>query len=416
MLADLKRILAIQALRALAYGFGAVVLGSSLAAGGLAAWQVGLVFTAMLVGMAGVSVLVGRYAERWGRRRSYLALLGVMGVAGAVFALAGSVLVLVLAALTGTMSTDPNESGPITSLEQAMMGSAPASQRAAVFGRYNATAYLAGAVGALAAGGPVLLRQVVPALPSDRRYLLVFPLLALVAIAVGRRLSPEVEAPGSGAPGSGAPGVRAPRRTAGLGPSRRTVRQLATLFAVDSLAGGFVVQTFLVYWFTRRYGADAAVMGLVFFGVGLLAAASSIAAGWLGGRIGLLRTMVFTHLPSNVMLALIPLAGSLPGAVVLLLARSALSQMDVPARQAYVVSMVTPSERTAAAAYTNTARYVTRPVGPLGAGLLVAQVGLVAPFLVAGILKSGYDLVLYAMFRRVPLPEEPAGSERAARP
>ena len=195
------------------------------------------------------------------------------------------------------------------------------------------------------------------------------------------------------------------RSERGLHRSRGVVRRLAGLFAVDAFAGGFIVQSFIVFWFGRQFGADAALMGLVFFGVGLLQAGSSVLAGWLGGRIGLLNTMVFTHLPSNVILALIPLAPSLAVAVLLLLARSALSQMDVPARQAYVAALVDPAERTAAAAYTNAARHVVRPVGPALASVSMTMAAGV-PFLVAGGLKAVYDVALYFMFRRVRLGDD----------
>jgi MFS family permease len=183
------------------------------------------------------------------------------------------------------------------------------------------------------------------------------------------------------------------------------VQRLAALFSLDAFAGGFIVQSFIVFWFGRQFGADAELMGLVFFGVGLLQAGSSVAAGWLGARIGLLNTMVFTHLPSNVLLALIPLASSLLVAVLLLLARSALSQMDVPARQAYVAALVDPAERTAAAGYTNAARHLVRPAGPVLASASMAMAAGV-PFLVAGGLKVVYDLALYVTFRRVRLGDD----------
>jgi MFS family permease len=187
--------------------------------------------------------------------------------------------------------------------------------------------------------------------------------------------------------------------------SKGAVRRLAALFSLDAFAGGFIVGSFIVFWFGREFGADAEKMGLVFFGVGLLQAASSVAAGWLGSRIGLLNTMVFTHLPSNVLLALIPMAPSLGWAVALLLARSMLSQMDVPARQAYVAELVDPAERTAAAGYTNAARHVVRPAGPV---LASWSMGMAAglPFVIAGGLKAVYDLVLYFTFRRVRLTSE----------
>ncbi|HZD17204.1 MAG TPA: MFS transporter, partial [Actinomycetota bacterium] len=353
--ADLLRILGVQALRAFLYGFGSVVLGSALAAGGLSSARVGLIFSAMLAGAGLASIGTGLFADRIGRRRLYMGLLVVMGLAGTVYALTDSFTLLVLVALTGTLSTDPNESGPITSLEQAMMGSAPAEVRARVFGRYNAVAFLAGAAGALVGGGPALLRRWFPAVPPEQRWLLVFPLVVLVAIQLARRLSAGVEE-----------GARPAGRR--LARSRSTVGRLAGLFGLDAFAGGFVVSTFVVFWFRRRFGASPEVMGAVMFAGGLIQAGSSIVSGRLAGRIGLLNTMVFTHLPSNVLLALVPFMPTPGLAIAVLLLRYTLSQMDVPARQAYVVAVVDPHERAAAAAFTNTARYVTRPFGAAGAG------------------------------------------------
>jgi len=250
-------------------------------------------------------------------------------------------------------------------------------------------------VGALAAGGPSAMRDVLPGLPPDQRWLLLMPVGAIICAVLALRLSSRVE-------------VQAdlPVRTRGLQRSRGVVQRLAALFSLDAFAGGFIVQSFIVFWFGRQFGADAELMGLVFFGVGLLQAASSVAAGWLGARIGLLNTMVFSHLPSNVLLALIPLAPSLLVAVLLLLGRSALSQMDVPARQAYVAALVDPAERTAAAGYTNAARHLVRPAGPaLASASMAMAAGL--PFFVAGGLKIVYDVALYFTFRRVRLADDP---------
>ncbi len=393
-MSDVRLIFSVQAVRAFLYGFSSILIGASLAESGLDETSVGIVFTAMLLGMAISSLAVGRWGEAIGRRRVYGSLLIVMGVAGTVFAFTGSVPFLGLAALTGTLSTDPNESGPITSVEQAMLASTPAAERSRIYGRYNAVAYLAGAAGALVAGGPAALRELLPALPPDQRWLLVMPLGAISCVVLASRLSSSVEVDASVAP-----------YERGLRRSRSTVQRLAALFSLDAFAGGFIVQSFIVFWFGRQFGADAALMGLVFFGVGLLQAASSVIAGWLGARIGLLNTMVFSHLPSNVLLALIPLAPSLLVAVALLLGRSMLSQMDVPARQAYVAALVDPAERTAAAAYTNAARHVVRPAGP---ALASVSMGMSAglPFLVAGGLKVVYDVALYFAFRRVRLGDD----------
>jgi predicted MFS family arabinose efflux permease len=393
---DVRLIFSIQGIRAFLYGFGSILIGSSLAASGLSTAAVGVVFTAMLVGTALSTLAVGRWGARFPARSTYAFLLAVMGVAGAVFALTDALPILLLAALTGCLSTDPNESGPITTLEQAMLAETPSSERARVYGRYNALAYLAGAAGALAAGGPSGLRSLLPALPADQRWLLLLPVGAVVCVVLARRLSVTAEVRDSA--------IVSP--VAGLRRSRGIVARLAGLFALDAFAGGFVVQAFMVFWFSRQFGVGPEVMGVVFFGVGLLQAASSIAAGRIGEHIGLLNTMVFTHLPSNVFLALVPLAPTLPLAILLLLARSALSQMDVPARQAYIAALVDPGELTAAAAYTNAARYVVRPVGPaLASGAMTLAVGL--PFVIAGGLKVVYDLVLFATFRRVDLAEMP---------
>jgi MFS family permease len=393
-MSDVRRILTVQAIRAFLYGFSSILIGASLAASGLDAVAVGAVFTAVLLGMAISSLAVGRWGEDLGRRRTYLWLLAVMGVAGATFGLTSAVPLLVLAALTGTLSTDPNESGPITTVEQAMLASAPPADRSRVYGRYNAVAYLAGAVGALAAGGPSALRDVLPGLPPDQRWLLVMPIGAFACVLVARGVSDRVEV-----------GPVVPRGQRGLKRSRGAVRRLASLFAVDAFAGGFIVQSFIVFWFGRQFGTDAELMGLVFFGVGLLQAVSSVAAGWLGDRIGLLNTMIFSHLPSNLLLAAVPLAPSLTIAILLLLGRSALSQMDVPARQAYLAALVDPAERTAAAGYTNAARHLFRPAGPALASL---SMGMAAglPFLVAGGLKVVYDVALFITFRRVPLGDD----------
>jgi predicted MFS family arabinose efflux permease len=238
------------------------------------------------------------------------------------------------------------------------------------------------------------MRDLLPGVPPDQRWLLLMPIGAAICVTLAMRLSRKVEI-----------SAEVPPDARGLRRSRNVVRRLAALFAVDAFAGGFIVQTFMVFWFGRQFGADAELMGLAFFGVGLLQAGSSVAAGWLGARIGLLNTMVFTHLPSNVFLALIAFAPTLGVAIVLLLARSVLSQMDVPARQAYVAALVDPAERTAAAGYTNAARHVVRPAGPALASVSMAM-GAGLPFLVAGGLKAVYDLALYFTFRRVRLGDD----------
>jgi MFS family permease len=341
------------------------------------------VLAALLAGIGAMSLALARYGDRIGRRRAYVLLLALMGPAGAVFAFTGWLPALVLAALTGTVSTDAVESGPITSLEQAMLPHATDRNPTRLFGTYNTVATLAGALGALAAGGPTLLHT------GSSRWLLAYPAAAVLAVPVAAGLSRAVER-----------GDELEPRPA-LHRSRGIVYRLAALFALDSFGGGFVVQAFIAYWFTRKFGTSAATLGVVFFCVAILQAISFQAAVRLAERIGLLPTMVFTHLPSNVLLALVPFMPSESWAIGMLLARFALSQMDVPTRQAYVVGVVDPSERTAAAATTNTARYLTRPVGPLVAAPLT-HLALGIPFVVGGAVKIVYDLGLWRMFRRLP--------------
>jgi len=367
-----------------------VILGSALARSGASDFEVGLIGAAILAGMALSAIAVGFAGDRVGRRRSYTVLLITLGIVGLGFALTDRIWILVILALFGTMSTDANENGPLTTLEQSMIGQAPAEARLHVFGRYNAVAYLAGSFGALAAGGPAFLRNAWTGAPADRIWFLLFPVGAVACLVLSRGLSVAME-------------VEMARGGRRLDRSRSRVTRLASLFAVDAFAGGFVVTVFIVFWFERTFGASLALMSAVFFAAGLLQAGSSIAAATVGARFGLLNTMVFTHLPSNILLILVPLMPTLSLAILVLLARFALSQMDVPTRQAYIAAMVDPEERTAAAATTNTARYVARPFGPL-VGTALMRVALGAPWVVAGSLKSVYDLVLWRMFKKVELP------------
>src|SRR5206468_8517595 len=281
-----------------------------------------------------------------GRRRCYRLLFVLMATAGTAFALTDWLPALLLAGLTGTVPTDVVESGPSTSLEQAMLPHT-GSNATRLFGTYNTVATLAGSLGALIA-----------LVGSSPRWLLAYPFTAAVGLLASAQLSPAVEL------------ARQPNAEPlpPLHRSRGIVVRLCGLFALDSFGGGFVPQTFIAYLFTRKYGASPHTLALVFFAIGLLQALSFQAAVRLAERIGLLRTMVCTHLPSNVLLAAVAFAPNLPSAIALLLARFLLSQADVPTRQAYVVALVDPSERTAAAAYTNTARYLTRPIAPLLAG------------------------------------------------
>ncbi len=418
---DVRRVFLAQALRALVYGFGSVLLGVSLESRGWSSARVGLLLTAVVAGTALMSIVVGTLGDRIGRRRFYTALFVGLAASGVAFGLSDSFWLLTFVALSGTLSTDVVESGPFTSLEQAILPSGLDSQaRTRVFGTYNTIASLVGSAGALAAGGPALVRQALPWVPADERFFLVFVPVGLLGAMVASTLSEKVEVEKRPS-GLGPSALRVPPGRASLGtglPLQRSwsnVLRLGGLFAVDAFAGGFIVQSFIAYWFRTKFGISVEVLGLVFFAVGLLQAGSFMVATRLAGRIGLLNTMVFTHLPSNLLLAAIPLAPTVGVAIALLFGRYALSQMDVPTRQAYIAALVDPEERTAAAAYTNTARYAVRPLGPVLAGVS-QQIAFGLPFFIGGGIKAVYDVVLWSWFRRVPIDEvrEETGTPQTA--
>jgi MFS family permease len=384
---DASLLIAGQAVRAAGYGFTAVLLGALLAARGYGHLRAGVVLTALIAGTALASLVVGALADRVGRRRSYAAFFLGVAVAGAVVAAGAPFWALLVVALTGTLSTDVVDNGPATTLEQAMLAADDAGT-ARVYGIYNAVGAAAGALGALAAALPGLAGGV-----SGGWFAVLVPVGCLGAALAGR-LSSAVEAPAG--PPALADAVAARSR---LGPSRRVVHRLAGLFAVDAAGGGLVTTGFLAYYLAQRYGVSVAQLGWLFFTTAGIQAVSVTIAPRLARRFGLVATMVGTHLPSNALLAAVAFAPTFGVAVALLLARTCLSQMDVPTRQALVMAVVTPGERTMAAAVTNAARYTVRPIGPLVAGA-AQQLALGGPLLLAGAVKGGYDLTLWRWARR----------------
>jgi predicted MFS family arabinose efflux permease len=392
---DARRILLLRGTRAFAYGFTSVLLGIHLA-DVLSPAKAGAILTATLAGSAALTFALGARGHRIGRRRAHVTLSIGMAAAMTVFAFTNWFPALIIAALTGTVAVATLEAGPFAALEQAMLPHVVAAERRnRWFGRYTAVAAIFGSIGALAAGGPDAIRRVIGDAPSTRSWFLLPAGLALASAVIAVRLSRDVEAP------SGEP---APLRR-----SKGIVAKLCALFALDGLGGGFVVPALVAYWFRNEYGTSAEVLGLVFFGVGVLQSISFLIAARLADRIGLVNTMVFTHLPSNLLLAAIPFAPNQGAAIAFLLARHALSQMDVPARQSYVVSVVDEEERTAAAMFTNTSRSVAQAVSPGVSGPVITAAGPGVPFLIGAGLKILYDLLLYRSFRGVRAPEEVGG-------
>jgi len=336
-----------------------------------------------------------------------LAGAALMILAGVVFASTRSFVLLLLAATVGVISPSGNEVGPFLAIEQAALaGEVAAARRTRVFAWYNLVGSLATALGALAGGGlaEALQRHGLAALGSYRVVVIGYAVVGALMVLLVARLSAAVELPEAQRAGGPPAWFRA---DLGLGPSRRAVLRLASLFSLDALAGGFVVQAFVAYWFHHRFGVAPAALGGIFFGANLLAGLSALSASWIAARLGLLRTMVLTHLPSNVLLLLVPLMPTLPLAITMLLARFSISQMDVPTRQAYTMALVAPAERSAAAGVTGIARSVGASLSTLAAGPLYASAALAGlPFLLAGGLKIAYDLLIWLSFREVVLPEE----------
>ncbi|MEA2608439.1 MAG: hypothetical protein QOJ75_682 [Chloroflexota bacterium] len=394
----------LRTLRMFGYGFLAVVLVLYLAALGLDPLTIGLVLTLTLIGDTLVSLWLTTNADRLGRRRVLVAGSLLMVGAGLVFAATSWAPLLILAATIGVISPTGNEVGPFLAIEQAGLSqTTPDARRTATFAWYNLVGYVATATGALGAGlvSQALIDLGTPAADAYRAIVIGYALIGL-AMAFGfSRLGEAIEAPPR------AVATDEIRRRFGLGRSRSVVLRLSALFSIDAFAGGFVPLSLMAYWFHLTYGVEPGLLGSIFFGANLLAAVSSLSAARIADRIGLINTMVFTHIPSNVLLILVPLMPNLPLAIGVLLLRFSLSQMDVPTRQSYVMSVVDPDERSAAAGVTGIARTTGAAISPSIGTVLVSSAGFASvPFYLAGGLKILYDLLLYREFRSVRPNEE----------
>jgi MFS family permease len=388
-------------LRMFAYGVLSVILALFLSELGLGARAIGLLFTLTLFGDAAVSLVLTTMADRVGRRRVLVAGAALMVLAGAVFAWTTNWTWLVVAAIVGVISPTGNEIGPFLSVEQAGLAEVvPPARRTHVFAWYQVAASFAGAAGALAAGIVVGVceRHGVNALAAHRLLFEAYAGVGVVLALAFMGLSRAVEAPGSVVPST-------ITRRFGLHESRGVVGRISALFALDSFAGGFVLQTLIAYWFHQQFGASEASIGRILFACNLVAGLTSLSAASLARQIGLVRTMVVTHLPSNVLLALVPLMPTYRLAVLVLILRFSISQMDVPTRQSYVVAVVAPDERAAASGITTIARSLGASLSPMFSGALMT-VSPAAPFLISGGLKILYDLLLFKGFRSVKTPEE----------
>ena len=402
-----RLLFAMRTVRMFAYGFLAVVLVLYLAAAGLDPLAIGVVLTLTLIGDTIISLWLTTNADRFGRRRTLVVGAALMVVAGIAFAFTNWVPLLILAGAIGVISPTGNEVGPFLAIEQAGLSQTiPDTRRTSTFAWYNLVGYIATATGALGAGilSQALLDRGAAPLDAYRAIVIGYALLGLVMVVGFWQLGPGIEAPPREASTDGI------RRRLGLGRSKGIVLKLSVLFSLDAFGGGFIPQSLMAYWFHITYGVDPATLGLIFFGANLLAAVSSLLAAPIAARIGLLNTMVFTHLPSNVLLILVPLMPNVQLAVAVLLLRFTLSQMDVPTRQSYVIAVVDPDERSAAAGVTGIARTTGAAISPSIASVLIASQGFAAlPFYLAGGFKILYDLLIYREFRSVKPPEEQRG-------
>lgn len=401
--ADGRLLFAARSLRMFAYGFLAVVLALYLAEIGLTAGEIGLLITLTLIGDTVISLWITTAADRIGRRRMLIVGAGLMLFAGILFVLTRDFTLLVIAATIGVISPSGYEVGPFLPIEQASLTqTVPDKRRTHIFAWYNLAGSLATAVGALCGGvlAELFMKAGMTEAGSYRLIVFFYAMAGLALMALFLRLSPAVEAP-----------ERENKldfsTRFGLHRSRWIVLKLSALFAMDAFAGGFVIQSMVAYWFHVRFGVEPGLLGAIFFGANILAGISALAAARLASRIGLIRTMVFTHIPSNVLLILVPLMPSLPLAIAVLLLRFSISQMDVPARQSYTLAVVSADEQSAAAGITGVARTTGAALSPIFAGLLLGNPALSSvPFFLAGGIKIIYDLLLYKSFRAARPPEE----------
>jgi MFS family permease len=371
---DRALLLTARGLRAFAFGFSAVLIGVHLERAGLAPGQIGLTLGVGLAAASLAGLGSAALAARVGRRRTLAAVGVLMAATGVDLALARDAVPLILSGVTGMLGAASVDYGPFASVEQAVLTeTVPAVGRNRAFGRYSLTGGLFNAAGGLSA----------TLVPDTRAYFVFYAAIGLVTAALPLFMSQGVE----GQPAQPVFG------------SFKPLAGLAALFALDSLGGGFVANAVIAYWLHVRFGAEPALLGPIFAAVAILQSLSYEVSGRLADRFGLINTMVFTHLPSNLLLLLVPFAPTLGLAVALLLARFALSQMDVPARQAYIVSIVPPGERAGAVAMTGAVRGVAMSFGPALAGMAIGAAAFGIPFFAGGGLKIVYDIGLFAGFR-----------------
>jgi MFS family permease len=398
---DITLLFSTRIIRLFCYGFLSVVIALYLAETGLTEKQIGLLFSLTLAGDAGITLWLTTSADRIGRKRTLLIGALLMLGAGIVFILTNNLIILMAAAIIGVISPSGNEIGPFLSIEQAGLTQLISNERRTrVFAWYNMVGSFATATGALAGGwlAQILQGNGWTQLESYRFVLMGYAIGGFLLLILFTGVSSAIEVTNT---------IPEVKRTLGLHRSRNVVIKLSALFALDAFAGGLVIQSMIAYWFHIKFGVDSGTLGSIFFGANILAGISALLAVPLANKIGLINTMVFTHIPSNILLMMVPLMPNLPLAIGVLLLRFSISQMDVPTRQSYTMAVVAPDERSAASGVTAIARSVGAALSPSLTGILFSIPALFnAPLFLAGGLKIIYDLLLFREFRAVKPPEE----------
>jgi len=400
---DGKLLLAARIMRTFGYGFLSVIIAIYLRLLGFDNIQIGLLLGSALVNSVIFTLFASFYADRIGRRRLLIIYASLMSVSGLIFTITDNYFLLILAAFIGTMNVTGSETGAFLTIEQATLPQTIRNKQMmnTAFALYNMVGTFSMSAGILLSGLPSLLQEQIYGLSqieSIKGLFILYTLLGLFVIIIYIMLSRDIEVKQEA--------KRTIKQT--LSPrSKQIVAKLSTLFAVDSFAGGFVIQSVMSLWFFTRFGADLAALSYIFSAANVITALSYIAAAKIADRIGLVNTMVFTHLPSNILLILVAFAPSLQLAVILYLIRMTMSQMDVPTRQSYIVAIVSEDERTAASGLTNVSRNIAQTISPSLFGYIFqSSLSLAAPFVLGGVIKIIYDLALYFNFRNIKPKDE----------
>ena len=411
---DGRLLLAAKMVRTFAYGFLSVILAIYLKIIGFDEVLIGLILTTTLLNSVVFTLVASFYADKIGRRKFLLLYAALMSVSGFIFAISENYIALIIAAFIGTINITGAETGAFLTIEQAILPQTlkKLRKRNTVFAIYNMAGTFAMAAGVLLSGLPAVLQQelqhfgiVLNQIGSIKLLFVLYGVLGIVLIGIYLLLSQKIEIQDNQEKQNDEP-PQLTKMSSFTPESRNIVMRLSGLFAVDSFAGGFVIQSIVSFWFFTRFGADLATLSYIFSISGVLTAFSFMAAAKIADKIGLIKTMVFTHIPANVLIIAVAFAPTLPIAVVLYLLRMALSQMDVPTRQSYIVAVVREDERTIAAGVTNISRNVTQAISPSLTGVLIQSISLSAPFVIGGALKVAYDVALFLNFRNVKPPEE----------